>query len=52
MLISILFGALLTDLSKGFDCLEHELLTAKLSAYGFNLSALRPIHDYTSNGKQ
>ena len=34
------FGALLTDLSKALDCLDHELLTAKLNAYGFSLSAL------------
>ena len=27
---SIMFGALLTDLSKGFDCLDHKLLIAKL----------------------
>ena len=29
------FGALMTDPSKGFDCLSHELLTAKQDAYGF-----------------
>ena len=46
------FGALLTDLSKAFDCLDHELLTAKLNAYGFTLPALRLIHDYLLNRKQ
>ena len=46
------FGALLTDLSKAFDCLNHELLTVKLNAYGFTLPALRLIHDYLSNRKQ
>ena len=46
------FGALLTDLSKAFDCLVHELPTAKLNAYGFSLPTLRLIHDYLSNRKQ
>ena len=46
------FGALLTDLSKAYDCLDHELLTAKLNSYGFALPALRLIHDYLSNRKQ
>ena len=49
---SKVFGALLTDLSKAFDCLDHELLTAKLHAYGFSLPALRLINDYLSNRKQ
>ena len=47
-----MFGALLTDLSKAFDCLDHELLIAKLNAYGFSLPALKPVHDYLSNRKQ
>ena len=46
------FGALLTDLSKAFDCLNHDLLRAKLNAYGFSFPALRLIHDYLLNRKQ
>ena len=40
------FGALLTDLSKTFDCLSHELLLAELHACGFSIAALRLIHSY------
>ena len=46
------FGALLTDLSKAFDCLSHKLLIAKLHAYGFSLNALRLVHSYLTNRKQ
>ena len=46
------FGAFITDNSKEFDCLDHELLTAKLDAYGFNLTALRLTHEYLSNRNQ
>ena len=35
------FEALLTDISKAFDCLLHELLIARLAAYGFSRSALK-----------
>ena len=45
------FGALLTDLSKAFDCLPHELLIAKPDAYGFDKSSSKLIHSYLSNRK-
>ena len=47
-----MFGALLTDLSKAFDCLDHDLLIAKLNAYEFSLPALKLVHDYLLNRKQ
>ena len=49
---SKIFGALLTDLSKAFDCLDHELLIAKLNAYSFSVNALKLVHNYLSNRKQ
>ena len=39
-------GLLLTDLSKAFDCIDYELLIAKLHAYGFNIKSLEFIHSY------
>ena len=45
-------GALLTDLSKAFDCLNHELLIAKLEAYGLGHRSLTYILSYLSDRKQ
>ena len=47
-----MFGALLTDLSKAFHCLDHELLIAKLNPYSFRLPALKLFHDYLLNRKK
>ena len=46
------FGALLTNLSKACDCLLHELMIAKLNAYGFGLSPLKLTQNYLSKGQQ
>ena len=45
-------GAVLMDLCKAFDCLSHDLLIAKLSAYGLDKRALKLLYSYLSNGKQ
>ena len=37
------------DLSKAFDCLLHDLLIAKLHAFGFDLKVLRVIHAYLND---
>ena len=40
------------DLSKAYDCFLHDLFLAKLSAYGFDESAIRLIANYLSNRYQ
>ena len=37
------------DLSKAFDTINHELLIAKLYAYGFSKDALKLINSYMSD---
>ena len=46
------YAALLTDLSKAFDCLPHDLLIAKLHAYGFDTPSLKLIHSYLTERYQ
>ena len=45
-------GAILTDLSKAFDCISHELLIAKLDSYGFDKQSLLFVYDYLQNRVQ
>ena len=42
------FGALITDLSKAFNCLPHSLFIAKLKTYSFGNSSLKLVNDYLS----
>ena len=45
-------AALLTDLSKAFDCITRDLIIAKLAAYDFDTNALKLTHNYLYNKKQ
>ena len=46
------FAAVLTDLSKTFDFINHELLIAKLNAYGFDSLTLKFVSAYLNFRKQ
>ena len=45
-------GAVLMDLSKAFDCLPHDLIVAKLKAYGLSTNACEFLNSYLSDRKQ
>ena len=41
-------GTIFMDLSKAFDTLNHNLLLAKLNAYGFSFNAIKFVQSYLS----
>ena len=50
--ISGVVGTIHMDLSKALDCLTHELILAKLHAYGVDIKNLKLLQDYLSNRTQ
>ena len=47
-----LVGKILLDLSKTYDCLPHNLLIAKLEAYGPDKPSLNLVNGFRSKGKK
>ena len=45
-------GLFMMDLSKAFDCISHDLMIAKLSAYGFDKNSLKLIYSYLKGRNQ
>ncbi len=47
-----MYGVVLMDLSKAFDCLPYQSVINKLDAYGFNHDACILIASYFTGRKQ
>ena len=45
-------GSILMDLSKAFDCIPHDLLIAKLDAYGFSNRSCKLMYSYLKGRQQ
>ena len=42
----VLLGTVLMDLSKAYDCIAHDLMIAKLEAYGLDRDSLKFMYTY------
>ena len=47
-----IIGAVLLVLSIAFNCINYDILTAKLNAYGFDRETLKLIYSYVKGRKQ
>ena len=47
-----IIGTILMDLSKAYDCINYDILLAKLEAYGFSYNSLAFLYSYLKNRKQ
>ena len=50
--ISGTIGTILMGLSKAYDCISHDLLIAKIEAYGFHRNALKLVYSFLKNRMQ
>ena len=51
-LINYFIGIVLVDLSMAFDCIPHDLVIAKLAAYGLDKNMICYIYSYLKSRKQ
>ena len=49
---NFIIDAVLMNLFKAFDCIHHDLIIAKLAAYGIERETLRLIYAYLKGRKQ
>ena len=47
----VIAGTILIDLSKEYDCIQHDLLIGKLEAYDFENNALVLVYSSLTNRK-
>ena len=49
---NLFLGGVLTDVSKAFDCLPHNLIIDKMTAYGIQNGSLSLLFSYLANWNQ